>query len=138
MKALSDHIQKAIITRATELIPDLPTTLETPDRSKREADLDVFFARNSFGCNQAQVIELVSLLYDYKMVVPVKVKADPFTILYCQTCKVFWMALAEEHGFSSLEKSQFHIDAGCERMATQDEARKFLEGFAKVDSERFL
>ena len=138
MNAVAKSIHATILSRATALIPKLPVALAPPTRSERDAALDRLFARTSFGCNTDKVIELVSLVTDYKPVPPAKVAGEPFTVLYCQSNGVFWVVLFESHGFATLKDGTYHVDAGCERLATQEEARKFLAGFADVDPEKFL
>lgn len=140
MNTLAKHIHTAILERATALVAKLPLTLEPPARSERDAALDVLFARTSFGSGpvNANVIQLVTILTGYQPVTPVKVTPDPFMILYCQTNKVIWVVLNNSHGFAALGDGTYHVDAGCERMATQEEAKQFLAQFKDVDPEKFL
>lgn len=138
MNAIAQQVHAAILAKAQALITTLPVSLEPPTRTEQFAALDVFFAKDKFGCNQAAVVELVGIMNGYKPVPPLKITAEPFTIVFCGHHKIPWIVLSDTHGFAALDSDTFHIDEGCERVATQAEGAAFLKDFAEVDPDQFF
>ncbi len=138
--SLVKHIHAAILARALSLVGTLPTTFEPPVRTEQDLALDTFFATSPspFGGNQDAIVSLVGIITGYKPAAPAKITAEPFTIVYCRTNARPWIVLSGVYGFSTLAGSIYHIDAGCERVATQDEGDAFLEQFSALDPEKFM
>lgn len=136
--SIKEVIIAEIVRRAEALIAVLPVETSPPldTRTDQQRSLDRFFSKKRFCEHHDAAVELVGILTGHTPVGQQKVEVPPFTILYCTTNKRPWILLHDNKGFPGLD-THFFNQAGCERMATKQEAQAFLDEFKKVNPDEF-